>query len=156
MAPIFHELNKRKNLFNVKVCVTAQHREMLDQVLDFFNIKHEFDLDIMSVGQNLISISTKVMSKIESVYKNFSPDIVLVHGDTCTSTAAALSAFYMGIKVGHVEAGLRTYNLKSPWPEEAQRQLTAVISDLNFTPTNLSKKNLDKEKRINTWVTGNS
>tara|TARA_B100000989_G_scaffold297973_1_gene285515 strand:- start:6419 stop:7582 length:1164 start_codon:yes stop_codon:yes gene_type:complete len=156
MAPIFHALKKQNKKFDVKVCVTAQHRKMLDQVLDFFEINPEYDLDVMTEGQNLIDVSTNVMSKLEKVYCDFLPNVVLVHGDTCTSTAAALSAFYMNIRIGHIEAGLRTFDLKSPWPEEAQRQITAVLSDFNFAPTLLSKKNLEREGRKNIWITGNS
>lgn len=156
MAPIFHEFSNRPDIFEVRVCVTAQHREMLDQVLNFFNITPDYDLDIMSENQSLNGITSKIISGIETVYKSFSPDIVLVHGDTCTSTASALAAFYLDIKVGHVEAGLRTYNIESPWPEEAQRQMTAILSSYNFSPTSLSAKNLQNEGRKSIWITGNS
>ena len=158
MAPLVKEFQKYPKQFETKVCVTAQHRQMLDQVLDFFEIEPDFDLDIMAPNQDLFDITSKVLLGVRDVLKTFNPDIVLVHGDTTTSTATALAAFYSKIKIGHVEAGLRTYNLQSPWPEEMNRQVTDRICDFYFAPTNLSKQNLLEEgiesKKI--IVTGNT
>ena len=158
MAPLVKEFQKHPKQFETKVCVTAQHRQMLDQVLDFFEIKPDFDLNIMAPNQDLFDITSKVLLGVRDVLKTFNPDIVLVHGDTTTSTATALAAFYSKIKIGHVEAGLRTYNLQSPWPEEMNRQVTDRICDFYFAPTNLSKQNLLEEgiesKKI--IVTGNT
>lgn len=156
MAPIYRELKDRLGGSGVRVCVTAQHREMLDQVLSFFEISPDYDLDIMTQGQDLCDVASKVITGLKEVIQDFKPDLILVHGDTCTSTAAALAAFYLGVDVGHVEAGLRTFDLDAPWPEEAQRQMTAVISKFNFAPTVASKENLILERRNNIWVTGNS
>jgi UDP-N-acetylglucosamine 2-epimerase (non-hydrolysing) len=158
MAPLVKEFQKHPKQFETKVCVTAQHRQMLDQVLDFFEIKPDFDLNIMAPNQDLYDITSKVLLGVRDVLITFNPDIVLVHGDTTTSTATALAAFYSKIKIGHVEAGLRTYNLQSPWPEEMNRQVTDRICDFYFAPTNLSKQNLldegiDNNKIV---VTGNS
>lgn len=143
MAPLYHEL--KNNNFEVIVCVTAQHREMLDQVLDFFNIKPDFDLDLMQSNQSLNSLSSLILSKLDPILRDTNPDLVLVHGDTTTSSMVALAAFHLGIKVGHIEAGLRTYNKKAPFPEEINRQLTSRIVDLHFTPTTEATQNLLNE-----------
>ncbi len=142
MAPLAIELKKRKEDFETIVCVTGQHREMLDQVLQIFDIKPEYDLNIMKQGQDLYDITARVLTGMRDVLKEVKPDVVLVHGDTTTSTAAALSAFYQQIPVGHVEAGLRTHNIYSPWPEEMNRQLTGRIATYDFAPTPLSRQNL--------------
>lgn len=158
MAPVVKEFEKDKENFNTKVCVTAQHREMLDQVLDIFDIKPDYDLNIMKAGQDLFDISARVLLELRPVLKEFKPDVVLVHGDTSTSTMAALAAFYEQIPVGHVEAGLRTQNIYSPWPEEMNRQITGRITTYHFAPTNLSKQNLINENvnENNIIVTGNT
>ena len=156
MAPLVKEL-QRHGEFETKVCVTGQHREMLDQVLRIFDIEPDFDLNIMKQGQDLYDVTMRVLSGMRDVFQQYTPDIVLVHGDTTTSTAAALAAFYQHIPVGHVEAGLRTHNIDSPWPEEMNRQITGRIAEYNFSPTTLSKSNLEKENvhgRI--YVTGNT
>ena len=144
MAPLYHKL-KSENLETL-ICVTAQHREMLDQVLDFFEIKPDFDLDLMQANQSLNSLSALILSKIDVVLRETNPDLVLVHGDTTTSSMVALAAFHLGVKVGHVEAGLRTYNKKAPFPEEINRQITSRLVDVHFTPTNEATQNLLKEK----------
>jgi len=144
MAPLYHKL-KSEN-FEVLICVTAQHREMLDQVLDFFEIKPDFDLDLMQANQSLNNLSALILSKIDVVLRETNPDLVLVHGDTTTSSMVALAAFHLGIKVGHVEAGLRTYNKKAPFPEEINRQITSRLADFHFTPTNEATQNLLKER----------
>ena len=158
MTPLVKELLKFPDEFDTRVCVTAQHREMLDQVLDIFDIKPDYDLNIMKNGQDLFDITSNVIMGLKVVLDDFCPDIVLVHGDTTTSFAASLAAFYKKIKVGHVEAGLRTYNIESPWPEEANRQLTGVLADLHFAPTEKSRKNLISEfkKSDRIFVTGNT
>lgn len=157
MAPLVKEFQKYPQVFNTKVCVTGQHREMLDQVLDIFEIKPDFDLNIMKQGQDLYDVTARVLIGMRDVFSSCKPDIVLVHGDTTTSTAAALAAFYQQIPVGHVEAGLRTYNIYSPWPEEMNRQLTGRIATYNFSPTLLSAKNLKEEKaQGQILVTGNT
>jgi UDP-N-acetylglucosamine 2-epimerase (non-hydrolysing) len=143
MAPLFHELRKSK--FNVKVCVTAQHRQMLDQVLDFFAITPDYDLDLMQSNQSLNGLSASILKKIDAVLLKEKPDLVLVHGDTTTSSMVSLAAFHLGIKVGHVEAGLRTYNKLSPFPEELNRQLVSRIADIHFTPTLRATQNLLEE-----------
>ena len=143
MAPLYHEL--KKNNFDVKVCVTAQHREMLDQVLDFFQIIPDYDLDLMQPSQTLNGLSANILFKIDEVLIAVKPDLVLVHGDTTTSAMVALAAFHLGIKVGHVEAGLRTYNKQAPFPEEINRQFTSRIADIHFTPTAAATQNLLKE-----------
>jgi len=145
MAPLVKEFQKYPEKFYTKVCVTAQHRQMLDQVLDIFDIKPDYDLNIMAPDQDLYDITSKVLLGIRNVLKEFQPDVVLVHGDTTTSMAAGLAAFYHQIKIGHIEAGLRTYNLQSPWPEEMNRQVTDRICDFYFAPTELSRRNLLKE-----------
>ncbi len=157
MAPLVKLLVAAAD-FEVKVCVTAQHREMLDQVLRIFVIEPDYDLNIMQSGQDLFGVTAKVLNELRQVLEEFTPDLVLVHGDTTTTFAASLAAFYCGIKVGHVEAGLRTYNLKAPWPEEANRQLTDVLADYYFAPTaknmsNLLREQVDAEKIV---VTGNT
>jgi UDP-N-acetylglucosamine 2-epimerase (non-hydrolysing) len=140
MAPLYHEL-KNKN-FEVKVCVTAQHRQMLDQVLDFFEIIPDYDLNLMQPNQTLNGLSAKILSRMDEVLVIEKPDLVLVHGDTTTSSIVALAAFHLGIKVGHVEAGLRTYNKQAPFPEEINRQITSRIVDMHFTPTQQATQNL--------------
>lgn len=158
MCPLVNELQKAKDTFETIVCVTGQHREMLDQVLDIFEVTPDYDLNIMKKGQDLYDITAKVLIGMRDVLSKVTPDIVLVHGDTTTSTAAALAAFYQQIPVGHVEAGLRTYNIYSPWPEEMNRQLTGRIATYHFAPTPLSKQNLIKEHIIDSHiiVTGNT
>ncbi len=157
MAPIVIALKKVQG-FNVKVCVTAQHREMLDQVLRVFDIIPDYDLNIMAKNQSLADITSAIMAQLPAILDDFKPDLILVHGDTATTFAAALSAFYSGIDVGHVEAGLRTGNIKSPWPEEANRRLVSVIAKLHFAPTEVSKRNLLNEciHEHNIFVTGNT
>jgi UDP-N-acetylglucosamine 2-epimerase (non-hydrolysing) len=142
MAPLVREFKKYPDIFDTIVCVTGQHREMLDQVLDIFDINPEYDLNIMQQGQDLYDITSKVLYGMRDVLDEAKPDVVLVHGDTTTSTSAALAAFYRQIPVGHVEAGLRTHNIYSPWPEEMNRQITGRIASFNFSPTPLSRKNL--------------
>lgn len=157
MAPLVKEFQKDKNI-NTLVCVTGQHRQMLDQVLDLFQIKPDYDLNIMKSGQDLYDVTSQVIIGMRDILKNAKPDIVLVHGDTTTSTAAALAAFYQQIPVGHVEAGLRTHNIYSPWPEEMNRQITGRIAAYHFSPTKLSKSNLIKENinDNNIIITGNT
>ena len=158
MAPLVREFRKYPDEFETLVCVTGQHREMLDQVLDIFEIKPEYDLNIMQQGQDLYDITSRVLYGMRNVLDEVKPDVVLVHGDTTTSTAAALAAFYKQIPVGHVEAGLRTGDIYSPWPEEMNRQLTGRIASFNFSPTPLSRSNLLKENVSDTkiTVTGNT
>ncbi len=153
MCPLVKELQKCPDEFQVFVCVTGQHREMLDQVLRLFGVKPDFDLDIMKAGQDLYDITSRVLLGMRDVFRVTKPDIVLVHGDTTTSTAAALAAFYQQIPVGHVEAGLRTYDIYSPWPEEANRQLTSRIATYNFAPTALSRQNLLNEHIADDTIT---
>ena len=157
MCPLVKEFQKRKDEFETIVCVTGQHREMLDQVLRIFNVKPDIDLNIMKQGQDLTDVTVRILNGMRDVFKECKPDVVLVHGDTTTSTAAALAAFYAQIPVGHVEAGLRTHNIYSPWPEEMNRQITGRIATYNFSPTPLSEKNLQEEKAHgNIYVTGNT
>jgi len=158
MAPLVKEFQKYPDRFETIVCVTAQHREMLDQILRVFDIIPDFDLDIMKKGQDLTEITTRVLEGMKQVLKVTNPDLVLVHGDTTTSMAAGLAAFYQKVKVGHVEAGLRTYNMHAPWPEEMNRQVTDRICDYYFAPTDLSRQNLINEKLDNSKiiVTGNT
>lgn len=157
MCPLVKEFQKHPKEFNTVVCVTGQHREMLDQVLAIFDVKPDYDLNIMKQGQDLYDVTARVLSGMRDVLNVVQPDIVLVHGDTTTSTAAALAAFYQQIPVGHVEAGLRTHNIYSPWPEEMNRQITGRIATYNFAPTPLSKKNLLEEKvHGKIYVTGNT
>lgn len=145
MAPLVKEFQKHPDNFKTIVCVTGQHRQMLDQVLSLFEITPDYDLDIMKQGQDLYDVTARVLTGMRDILKEAQPDVVLVHGDTSTSTAAALAAFYQQILVGHVEAGLRTHNIYSPWPEEMNRQITGRIATYNFAPTALSKSNLLKE-----------
>lgn len=157
MCPLVKELQKHPDKFRTIVCVTGQHREMLDQVLTIFDVKPDFDLNIMKQGQDLYDVTARVLTGMRDVFKECKPDVVLVHGDTTTSTAAALAAFYRQIPVGHVEAGLRTHNIYSPWPEEMNRQITGRIATYNFSPTPLSEKNLLEEKAYGkVYVTGNT
>ena len=158
MAPLVKELQKQKERIETVVCVTGQHREMLDQVLEIFDIKPDYDLNIMKRGQDLYDVTARVLTGMREVLKEIKPDIVLVHGDTTTSTAAALAAFYQQIPVGHVEAGLRTHNIYSPWPEEMNRLLTGRLATYHFSPTPLSRNNLIKESinDRNIIVTGNT
>lgn len=157
MAPLVKELKKRKEIETI-VCVTAQHRQMLDQVLEAFNIVPDYDLDIMKQGQTLTDITSRVLQGLDGVIKEVKPDIVLVHGDTTTTFAGALAAFYNQVAIGHVEAGLRTYDKYSPFPEEANRQFVGNIADINFAPTEISKENLLREgkKEGTIVVTGNT
>jgi len=158
MAPLVKEFQTNSDSFEIKVCVTAQHREMLDQVLDLFEIKPHYDLDIMKPGQDLYDVTSNVLLGMKSVLTDFKPDVVFVHGDTSTTFAASLAAFYQQIKVAHIEAGLRTGDIYSPWPEEANRQLTTQITAYHFAPTstsqeNLLRENVDKNAIV---VTGNT
>ncbi len=157
MCPLVKEFQKDPLNFETIVCVTGQHREMLDQVLDVFEVKPDYDLNIMKQGQDLTDVTVRVLTGIRDIFKECRPDIVLVHGDTTTSAAGALAAFYAQIPVGHVEAGLRTHNIYSPWPEEMNRQITSRIATYNFSPTSLSEKNLYEEKVTGKIVvTGNT
>ena len=157
MCPLVKEFQKRPDEFETIVCVTGQHREMLDQVLQIFNVKPDFDLNIMKQGQDLTDVTARVLAGLRDVFKECRPDVVLVHGDTTTSMAGALAAFYAQIPVGHVEAGLRTHNIYSPWPEEMNRQITGRIATWNFSPTPLSEKNLLEENvQGKIYVTGNT
>lgn len=157
MCPLVKEFQKYPLEFETIVCVTGQHREMLDQVLNIFDVKPDYDLNIMKQGQDLYDVTARVLTGMRDVLKEAQPDVVLVHGDTTTSTAAALAAFYQQIPVGHVEAGLRTHNIYSPWPEEMNRQITGRIATYNFSPTPLSEQNLKEEKAHGQiFVTGNT
>ena len=157
MCPLVKEFQKRADEFETIVCVTGQHREMLDQVLKIFEVTPDIDLNIMKQGQDLTDVTVRILNGMRDVFKECRPDVVLVHGDTTTSTAAALAAFYAQIPVGHVEAGLRTHNIYSPWPEEMNRQVTGRIAAYNFSPTPLSEKNLIEEKAMGKiYVTGNT
>ena len=158
MAPLVKEFQKHPDTFKTIVCVTGQHRQMLDQVLGLFEITPDYDLDIMKQGQDLYDVTARVLVGLRDVLKEAQPDVVLVHGDTTTSTASALAAFYQQIPVGHVEAGLRTHNIYSPWPEEMNRQITGRIAAYNFAPTPLSKSNLLREAvdESSITVTGNT
>jgi UDP-N-acetylglucosamine 2-epimerase (non-hydrolysing) len=157
MCPLVNELKARKNISTI-VCVTGQHREMLDQVLNAFSVVPDFDLSIMKTGQTLFDITSSILISMKEILENVNPDIVLVHGDTTTTFVVSLACFYLQIPVGHIEAGLRTYNLKSPFPEELNRQVVGIISDYHFAPTENAKQNLLKEgKKENTiFVTGNT
>ena len=157
MCPLVKEFQKYPQDFKTVVCVTGQHREMLDQVLSIFEVVPNYDLNIMKQGQDLTDVTSRVLTGMRTVFKECRPDVVLVHGDTTTSTAAALAAFYAQITVGHVEAGLRTHNIYSPWPEEMNRQITGRIAAFNFSPTALSERNLQEEKVQGvTYITGNT
>ncbi len=157
MAPVVQALNQSSRL-KVKICVTAQHREMLDQVLDFFDIKPDYDLNLMKPNQNLYELSSKILLQLKTVLEDYQPDYVLVHGDTTTTFVGALAAFYNNIRIGHVEAGLRTYNKRAPFPEEINRQLTGRLADIHFAPTPTAKHNLLSEgiKKEQILVTGNT
>ena len=157
MAPLVHALNNDER-FDAKVCVTAQHREMLDQVLELFEITPDYDLNLMKAGQTLPEVTSRILMELTPVLKEFKPDVVLVHGDTATTFAASLAAYYEQISVGHVEAGLRTGNIYSPWPEEANRKLTGALTKYHFAPTETSKENLIKENysEVDIYVTGNT
>ncbi|MGZ4954015.1 MAG: non-hydrolyzing UDP-N-acetylglucosamine 2-epimerase [Methylobacter sp.] len=157
MAPVFKALSKDP-AFETKLCVTAQHRQMLDQVLDLFNLKPDYDLNLMTPGQDLSDITSHVLLGMRNVYKQWLPDIILVHGDTTTTLAASLSAYYAKIKVGHIEAGLRTGNKYSPWPEELNRRITACVADIHFAPTAMARDNLLREGTApaSIHVTGNT
>lgn len=157
MAPLVHALNN-DNRFESKVCVTAQHREMLDQVLELFKLTPDYDLDLMQTGQTLPQLTSRILLELTPVLEEFKPDVVLVHGDTATTFAASLTAYYQQIKVGHVEAGLRTGNIYSPWPEEANRKLTGQLTRYHFAPTENSKQNLVKEnfQQEYIYITGNT
>lgn len=157
MCPLVKEFQKHPEDFNTIVCVTGQHREMLDQVLQIFDVHPNYDLNIMKQGQDLTDVTVRVLTGLRDVFQKCRPDVVLVHGDTTTSTAGALAAFYAQIPVGHVEAGLRTHNIYSPWPEEMNRQITGRIATFNFSPTPLSEKNLlDEKAQGKVYVTGNT
>ena len=158
MAPLVKEFQKYPQDFKTLVCVTGQHREMLDQVLHLFEIQPTYDLNIMRQGQDLYDVTSRVLTGMRDVLKKAQPDLVLVHGDTTTSTATALAAFYQQIPVGHIEAGLRTHNIYSPWPEEMNRQITGRIATYHFAPTPLSQENLLKENisADNIQITGNT
>ena len=158
MCPLVKRFQQETETFETIVCVTGQHREMLDQVLHLFDVRPDYDLNIMKTGQDLYDITARVLLGMRDVLKEAQPDVVLVHGDTTTSTAAALAAFYQRIPVGHVEAGLRTYQIYSPWPEEMNRQITSRIARYNFAPTPLSRENLLREyvDSATISVTGNT
>ena len=157
MCPLVKEFQKHTDEFETIVCVTGQHREMLDQVLRIFEVTPDYDLNIMKQGQDLTDVTVRILNGLRDVFKEIRPDVVLVHGDTTTSMAAALAAFYAQIPVGHVEAGLRTHNIYSPWPEEMNRQITGRIATYNFSPTPLSESNLKKENiHGDIYVTGNT
>ena len=157
LCPLINEIKKRNQL-QVVVCVTAQHRQMLDQVLEAFSIRPDYDLDIMKNRQNLFDITTNILSSIATVFESEKPDVVLVHGDTSTTFATALASFYLQIPVGHVEAGLRTYNIYSPFPEEFNREAVSIVAEYNFAPTPLARENLLREgrKAENIYITGNT
>ncbi|MBR2021561.1 MAG: UDP-N-acetylglucosamine 2-epimerase (non-hydrolyzing), partial [Clostridia bacterium] len=157
MCPLVNELKTRKNL-NTVVCVTGQHRQMLDQVLEAFSVTPDYDLSVMKEKQTLFDITTNILNGIGAVLDEVKPDVVLVHGDTSTTFVTALACFYKQIAVGHVEAGLRTYNIYSPFPEEFNRQAVSIVSKYNFAPTELSKQNLLREGRdeSNIYITGNT
>lgn len=158
MCPLVNELKSRSNEFDVSVCVTGQHREMLEQVLRVFEVMPDYDLAIMKPGQTLFDVTCDVLLKLKAVLEEVRPDVVLVHGDTTTSFAAALACFYLQIPVGHVEAGLRTRDIYSPWPEEFNRQAVDIVSEYYFAPTEASKQNLLSEGKseLKIWVTGNT
>jgi UDP-N-acetylglucosamine 2-epimerase (non-hydrolysing) len=158
MAPLVKEFQKHHEIFETRVCVTAQHREMLDQVLDFFEIKADYDLDLMKPGQNLYGLTATIIESLKPILEEFTPDYVFVHGDTTTTMAGSIASFYSGAKVCHVEAGLRTHNKLSPFPEEINRQITSRICDYHFAPTETSKKNLLRENISDSsiLVTGNT
>jgi len=158
MAPLVKEFQKHSHVFETKVCITAQHREMLDQVLSFFEIIPDFDLDLMKPNQNLYTLTSDIITKLKSILEEFQPDYVYIHGDTTTTMASSIAAFYSGAKVCHVEAGLRTFNMKSPFPEEMNRCVTGIVSNIHFSPTDTSRQNLLNENKApdSVVVTGNT
>lgn len=158
MAPLVKEFQKHSNEFETKVCITAQHREMLDQVLTFFEIVPDFDLNLMKPNQNLYGLTTDIITGLKVVLEDFKPDFVYVHGDTTTTMASSIAAFYSGAKVCHIEAGLRTFNMKSPFPEEMNRCVTSIVSNIHFSPTDISKQNLLNENKLSDSIviTGNT
>ena len=158
MAPLVKEFKKYSNFFDTKVCITAQHREMLDQVLSFFEITPDYDLDLMKPNQNLYGLTADILTNLKPVLEDFKPDYVFVHGDTTTTMATSLAAFYSGAKICHIEAGLRTFNMLSPFPEEVNRQIVGRVSDYHFSPTENSKNNLLKENVLDEsiLITGNT
>ena len=158
MAPLVKEFQKNDEFFDTKVCITAQHREMLDQVLDFFEITPDFDLDLMKPNQNLHGLTADILTNLKPVLESFKPDYVFVHGDTTTTMASSLAAFYSGCKICHIEAGLRTFDMQSPFPEEMNRSVTGVVSNLHFAPTKTSKNNLIAENKSeeDIIITGNT
>lgn len=158
MAPLIKKFEKNSDAFDIKICITAQHRQMLDQILELFDISPDFDLNVMQPGQDLYDITSRVILGLRDVFSRYQPDIVLVHGDTSTSAVAALAAFYAKIKVGHVEAGLRTHDIYSPYPEEANRQIVGVLANFHFAPTQKARQNLLTEGKSekNIIVTGNT
>lgn len=158
IAPLIHAFNKHSEIFTTKVCLTAQHREMLDQVMEFFELEADYDLNLMRPNQTLNGLTSDILLGLKPILEEYQPDYVYVHGDTTTTMASALAAFYSGAKICHVEAGLRTYNLQSPFPEEMNRQVTGIISDFNFAPTEDSAQNLLKEgkNKNSIFVTGNT
>jgi UDP-N-acetylglucosamine 2-epimerase (non-hydrolysing) len=158
MAPLVHALKAEPNQFELKICVTSQHREMLDQVLNIFNIKPDIDLNLMKKDQNLSNLTSSILYEMQKIFTKYQPDIVLVHGDTTTTLATSIAAFYASIPVGHIEAGLRTYDLKTPFPEEFNRQIIGKITKWHFAPTDLSQKNLLSEgvSKSSIIVTGNT
>jgi UDP-N-acetylglucosamine 2-epimerase (non-hydrolysing) len=158
MAPLIKEFQKHEKIFETRVCITAQHREMLDQVLGFFEIAPDYDLDLMKPNQNLYSLTADIITNLKSILEDFKPDYVYVHGDTTTTMASSIAAFYSGAKICHVEAGLRTFNMKSPFPEEMNRCVTGVVSDIHFAPTETSKENLinESESEDSILITGNT
>lgn len=158
MAPLIHEFGKNSAQFETRVCITAQHREMLDQVLEFFKIVPHYDLNLMRPNQNLFNLTSDIILGLKSILEEFKPDFVYVHGDTTTTMAASIASFYSGAKVCHIEAGLRTYNLQSPFPEEMNRQVTGILTNFHFAPTEQSKNNLKKEAKsdLTISVTGNT
>ena len=158
MAPLVKEFQKNNEFFDTKVCITAQHREMLDQVLSFFEIIPDFDLDLMEPNQNLYGLTADIVKNLKPVLESFKPDYVFVHGDTTTTMATSIAAFYAGVKICHVEAGLRTFNMQSPFPEEMNRSVTGVVSNIHFAPTETSKNNLLAENKAqeDIIITGNT
>ena len=158
MAPLVREFMKHTNSFLTKVCITAQHREMLDQVLTFFEVKPDYDLNLMKPNQNLHSLTADIITNLKPILEKFNPDYVYVHGDTTTTMASSIAAFYSGAKICHVEAGLRTFNIRAPFPEEMNRSITAIVSDFHFSPTSNSMSNLVRENihEKNILITGNT
>ena len=158
MAPICRELKKNSKYFNTTICVTAQHREMLDQVLDLFEITPDEDLNIMKYGQDLTDITSSILISMRKVFKKYNPDLVLVHGDTTTTLATSMAAFYADVSLGHIEAGLRTNNIYAPFPEEFNRQIVSKVTKMHFAPTESSSQNLIQEKcsENHIYVTGNT